>query len=71
MAGLGKGGASFALGQMMEERESKRLCPAVQARVIPKATRVDIRKGRYHQVRRMFAAVGNTWTGYIRRRLSG
>ena len=52
-------GAIFASGQMMLEGEAKPLLPAELEVLGPREARLHITEGRYHQVRRMFAAVGN------------
>lgn len=49
----------FAAGTLMLEGEDKPLLPAVFEAVSEKRGFVTITEGRYHQVRRMFAAVGN------------
>ncbi len=51
--------AIFASGAMMLEGEDKPLLPAGLEALGPSEARVTIVEGRYHQVRRMFAAVGN------------
>ena len=51
--------ALFAAGTLMLEGESKPLAPAVMETLSPTSARVIVTEGRYHQVRRMFAAVGN------------
>ncbi|HRO32756.1 MAG TPA: pseudouridine synthase [Brevundimonas sp.] len=51
--------ALFASGQMMLEGEDKPLAPAVLEVVSPTEARLTVGEGRYHQVRRMFAAAGN------------
>lgn len=51
--------AIFASGTLMLEGEEKPLLPARLDVVDPQTIRVTISEGRYHQVRRMFAAVGN------------
>ena len=51
--------ACFASGEMMLDGEDKPLAPAELESLSPTRARVTIREGRYHQVRRMFAAVGN------------
>ena len=43
----------------MLEGETKPLAPAVMEMLSPTSARLSITEGRYHQVRRMFAAVGN------------
>ncbi len=49
----------FASGTMMLESEDKPLLPAVLEVLSPTEARLTLTEGRYHQVRRMFAAVGN------------
>ncbi|MGN0933371.1 pseudouridine synthase [Falsigemmobacter intermedius] len=49
----------FASGTLMLEAETKPLAPAVLEVISPLEARLTITEGRYHQVRRMFAAVGN------------
>ncbi len=49
----------FAAGTLMLDRESKPLLPAVLDVLTPTCAALTITEGRYHQVRRMFAAVGN------------
>jgi 16S rRNA pseudouridine516 synthase len=49
----------FASGTLMLESETQPLAPAVLAMVEAKKARITMVEGRYHQVRRMFAAVGN------------
>jgi len=49
----------FAAGSMMLEGERKPLLPAALEVHSPTSAIVEISEGRYHQVRRMFAAVGN------------
>ena len=51
--------ALFVSGTMMLEGEDKPLLPAQMEVVGDKRAYVTISEGRYHQVRRMFAAVGN------------
>ena len=51
--------AIFASGTLMLEGETKPLLPATLETLSPVSARVVITEGRYHQVRRMFAAVGN------------
>ena len=56
---VGTEAALFASGQMMLEGEDKPLAPAVLEVVSPTEARLTVGEGRYHQVRRMFAAAGN------------
>src|SRR5262245_14688257 len=51
--------ATFAAGTLMLEGEDKPLVPAMLETLSPNTARVTVTEGRYHQVRRMFAAVGN------------
>ena len=50
---------TFAAGTLMLEGEKDPLAPAVLEPLGPTVARLTITEGRYHQVRRMFAAVGN------------
>lgn len=57
---LGGGeGDIFAAGTLMLEGETKPLLPAELEVLSATQCRVVLHEGRYHQVRRMFAAVGN------------
>ena len=49
----------FSSGTLMLDGESSALEPAILEIVDARHARVTITEGRYHQVRRMFAAVGN------------
>ena len=49
----------FASGQMMLESENNALAPAVLKPLSELVAQLTIIEGRYHQIRRMFAAVGN------------
>jgi 16S rRNA pseudouridine516 synthase len=51
--------ARFATGTLMLEGEDKPLAPAVMETLSPTSARVIVTEGRYHQIRRMFAAIGN------------
>lgn len=51
--------ALFASGTMMLESETTPLLPAEMEVLGPRHVRLSICEGRYHQVRRMFAATGN------------
>jgi 16S rRNA pseudouridine516 synthase len=51
--------ALFASGRMMLESEKEPLAPAQLQVINSRQARVTVTEGRYHQVRRMFAAVGN------------
>jgi 16S rRNA pseudouridine516 synthase len=49
----------FASGTLMLESEKTPLAPAVLEVLEPRRARLTVTEGRYHQVRRMFAATGN------------
>lgn len=49
----------FASGALMLEADDKPLAPALLETISPTEARLTVTEGRYHQVRRMFAAVGN------------
>ena len=51
--------AIFASGELMLESEQTPLAPAQMETLGPRHARLTLTEGRYHQVRRMFAAVGN------------
>ena len=51
--------AQFASGELMLEGEDKPLAPAVLEPLSATTAWLTVTEGRYHQVRRMFAAVGN------------
>jgi 16S rRNA pseudouridine516 synthase len=51
--------AVFASGRLMLDSEDTPLAPATLDAESPRLARVTMIEGRYHQVRRMFAAVGN------------
>ena len=55
----GDEGALFASGTMMLDSEKRPLLPAGLDVLSPTQARLTLIEGRYHQVRRMFAAVGN------------
>jgi 16S rRNA pseudouridine516 synthase len=67
----GDEGARFASGDMRLEGEDKPLAPAVLEPLSPTQARLTITEGRYHQVRRMFAAVGNHVQALHRDRIGG
>lgn len=50
---------TFASGTLMLESEKTPLLPAQLEALGPSRARLTLHEGRYHQVRRMFAAVGN------------
>ena len=51
--------ALFASGTLLLESETAPLLPAELDVLEPRKARLTLHEGRYHQVRRMFAAVGN------------
>ena len=55
----GDEGALFASGTMLLETEKEPLAPAVLEVLGARHARLTVTEGRYHQVRRMFAAAGN------------
>lgn len=55
----GEEAAIFASGTLMLESETKPLLPAELVVTGDKTARLTLHEGRYHQVRRMFAALGN------------
>lgn len=63
--------ALFASGTMMLEGEEKPLLPAELEVLEPTLARLTIHEGRYHQVRRMFAAAGNHVVALHRDRIGG
>ncbi|MBO9709566.1 MAG: 16S rRNA pseudouridine(516) synthase [Caulobacter sp.] len=67
----GTEGATFAEGALMLEGEEKPLLPAELEVLGEREARLTITEGRYHQVRRMFAAVGNHVTALHRERIGG
>lgn len=56
----------FAAGTLMLEGEDKPLLPAVMEQLSETSATLTLTEGRYHQVRRMFAAVGNHVTALHR-----
>ncbi|MEO6103094.1 MAG: 16S rRNA pseudouridine(516) synthase [Pseudoxanthomonas sp.] len=63
--------ASFASGDLMLEGERTPLMPAELEVLAPRQARLTLHEGRYHQVRRMFAAVGNHVEALHRERVGG
>lgn len=63
--------AIFAAGTLMLDGESKPLRPARLEAQTPTRATVTITEGRYHQIRRMFAAVGNHVAALHRDRVGG
>ena len=61
----------FASGTLMLDSETTPVAPAQLQPLGEKLARLTITEGRYHQVRRMFAAVGNHVTGLHRDRIGG
>ncbi len=61
----------FASGQLLLESDDKPLLPAELEVLAPRQVRLTLHEGRYHQVRRMFAAVGNHVLTLHRSRIGG
>lgn len=61
----------FASGELMLEGDDKPLKPAVLEIISPTEARVSVTEGRYHMVRRMFAALGNHVDALHRERMGG
>ncbi|SFF25143.1 16S rRNA pseudouridine516 synthase [Sulfitobacter brevis] len=67
----GTEGDLFASGQLMLEGEGKPLAPAELEVVSETEALLTVTEGRYHQVRRMFAAAGNHVEKLHRERVGG
>lgn len=67
----GTEGAVFAAGTLILEGEDKPLLAAELEVLSPTEAHLTIHEGRYHQVRRMFAAVGNHVEALHRDRVGG
>ena len=67
----GTEGEVFAAGGLVLEGEDKPLSPARLEVLSPTEARLTVTEGRYHMVRRMFAAVGNHVEGLHRERVGG
>jgi 16S rRNA pseudouridine516 synthase len=63
--------AIFTEGGLMLEGETKPLLPAAMETLGEREAYLTLSEGRYHQVRRMFAAVGNHVTALHRERVGG
>jgi len=63
--------ALFASGTLLLEGETQPLAPAQLEVVSPRHARLTLIEGRYHQVRRMFAATGNHVLALHRSRMGG
>ena len=61
----------FAAGTLMLEGEDKPLLPARLEVLGPREARLILCEGRYHQARRMFAAVGNHVVALHREAIGG
>jgi 16S rRNA pseudouridine516 synthase len=61
----------FASGKLMLESEREPLAPATLEVLGPRQARLTLTEGRYHQARRMFAAVGNHVETLHRSRVGG
>lgn len=67
----GDEGALFASGELLLEGEEKPLAPAELEVISDTEALLSVTEGRYHQVRRMFAATGNHVEALHRERLGG
>jgi 16S rRNA pseudouridine516 synthase len=67
----GDEGAAFASGTLMLDGEKEALAPATLEALSAREARVTTIEGRYHQVRRMFAALGNHVEALRRERIGG
>ena len=67
----GDEGAIFASGTLLLESEATPLAPAQFEAIDARRARLTLTEGRYHQVRRMFAAVGNHVEALHRSRIGG
>lgn len=67
----GNEGVLFASGALLLDSETTPLKPAVLEVIDATHARLTITEGRYHQVRRMFAAVGNHVEALHRSRVGG
>jgi len=67
----GDEGAAFASGTLLLEGEDKPLAPAILEVLGEREASLTVTEGRYHMVRRMFAAVGNHVTALHRDRICG
>ena len=63
--------ALFASGTLMLDGERDALMPAIMETLSAKSAYITIAEGRYHQVRRMFAATGNHVVALHRDRVGG
>lgn len=63
--------ALFASGTMMLDSESTALRACLLEVLGPRSARITVTEGRYHQVRRMFAAAGNRVERLYRRSVGG
>jgi len=63
--------ATFARGTLLLETETTPLLPAELEPLDARTARLTLHEGRYHQVRRMFAAVGNHVDALHRERIGG
>ena len=67
----GDEGALFASGTLMLDGEATPLLPAELDAVDARHARLTLHEGRYHQARRMFAAIGNHVLALHRERIGG
>jgi 16S rRNA pseudouridine516 synthase len=63
--------ALFASGTLLLENEKTPLLPAELETIDARNARLTLHEGRYHQARRMFAAIGNHVAALHRERIGG
>jgi len=63
--------SAFASGTLMLDSETTPLAPVAMEMLTPRRARLVLTEGRYHQVRRMFGAMGNRVTALHRERIGG
>lgn len=61
----------FAAGTLLLDGEDRPLLPATMETLNPREVRLTLHEGRYHQVRRMFAATGNAVVSLHREAIGG
>jgi 16S rRNA pseudouridine516 synthase len=66
---LSESGAVQLAGGVMLRNEKRRCRPATIERITDTEIRITVTEGKYHQVKRMFAAVGNRVTALHRERI--
>jgi 16S rRNA pseudouridine516 synthase len=62
---------AFSSGTLMLDAETTPLAPVAMQTLTPRRVRLTLTEGRYHQVRRMFGAMGNRVVALHRERVGG